>query len=111
VLGVAQGADQRDEIQAELVLGQSESPLGLGSQGPSEAGAIPVATASDLDGHADGPVAGDDGAAVGVGGPEGQSTFGAVGGQAGQIELAVGYGAGGPSGHRCISTSKRCPVS
>ena len=101
VLGVAQGADQRDEVQAELVLGQDETPFGLRSQGPPVPRAVGLPAAADLDDKSDGPVESDHRAAIGVGGPKRRATLRAARGQTGQIELAVGYGSGGPSSHRC----------
>ena len=111
VLGVAQGTDEGDEVEAELVLGQDDATLGLGPHGAAEAWAARVPTASDLDDEAKVSLKGDDGASVGVGGPEGVLTVGAVRGQGGQVEEAVGSKSGGPSGHRCISTSERLLVS
>ena len=58
VLGVAQGADQGDDVEAELVLGQGEAALGLGAVGDGVAGAVRVAAAADLEPEADRAVAG-----------------------------------------------------
>ncbi len=83
MLGVAQGTNEGDEVEAELVLGLDDQPLGLGPHGAAEARAVAVATASDLDHQAEVPFKGHDGASVGVGGPEGMLAFRAARGQGG----------------------------
>ena len=47
VLGMAESADQRHDVEAEFVIGQCEMGLGLGPIGPEEAGAGGIGTASD----------------------------------------------------------------
>ena len=53
VLAVAQGADQGDDVEAELVLRQHDRPLGLRPVGPAMAGAARVLAAADLQPQAD----------------------------------------------------------
>ena len=53
VPGMAQGADQGDDVEAELVLRQGEAPLRLGAQGDGVAGAVRLAAAPDLEPEAD----------------------------------------------------------
>src|SRR5262249_11580149 len=64
--GVAEGADQGDDVEPELVAGQGEAALGLGAVGPVVGGAAGVAAAADGEVQPGEAVQGGDGAAVGV---------------------------------------------
>jgi site-specific DNA recombinase len=68
-LGMPKGADQGDDVEAELVLGQDQPALLLGPQRRAEPSAAAVAAAADLEAQADQPVEGGDGAAGLGGGP------------------------------------------
>ena len=70
VLGVAEPADQGDDVEAELVLRQGEAPLLLGPEAGPMAGAVGVAAAADLEPQPDEAVEGGDGAPGLVGRPE-----------------------------------------
>jgi hypothetical protein len=61
VLGVAEGADQGDDVEAELVLRQGEAVLLLGAEADPVSGAGGLAAAADLQAQADDPVEGSDG--------------------------------------------------
>jgi hypothetical protein len=60
VPGVAQGADEGDDLQGELMLGQSPASFFLGAIGPQEAGAGGIVAASDLQVQADQLIEGSD---------------------------------------------------
>jgi hypothetical protein len=99
VLGMPQGADGGDDVEAELVLGQGEAALLLGPQRDGVAGAVRVATASDLEPEPDRAGQGGDGPLGLVGGPERPGAGGADAGESGQLEGLIGLRAGRPSGH------------
>ena len=80
VLGVAEAADQGQDVEAELVVGQGEVGLGLGAVGPVVAGAVGVGAAADAQGEADDAVEGGDGAVFAVGGPKEMTALRAVSG-------------------------------
>ena len=106
VLGMPQGADQGDDVEAELVLGQGVAALLLGSERDVMAGAAGIATAADLEAEPDGAVEGGDGALADVGGPERPTAAGTGAGQRGQFEGLIGLGAGSPSGHGATPWSR-----
>src|SRR4051812_50227864 len=60
MLGVAEPTDQGDDVQAELVLRQGETPLRLGAEAGLVARAVGVAAAADLQVQADQPLEGHD---------------------------------------------------
>ena len=93
MLGVAEAADQREDVEAELVVGQGEVGLGLGPVGRVVARAGEVGAAPDLEGEPQDPIEGGDGAVVGVVRPEGVAALGAVAGDRGQ---GLGAGRAGP---------------
>ena len=64
VLGVPQGADQGDDVEAELVLGQGEAALLLGAERDARSGGSGVMAAADLEAEPDGAVQGGDGRRV-----------------------------------------------
>ena len=99
VLGVPQGADRGDDVEAELVLGQGEAALLLGAERDAVAGAVGVAAAADLEPEPDGAVQGGDGPLGLVGGPERPAAGGAGPREGGQFEGLIGLGSGAPSGH------------
>src|SRR5262249_16697690 len=71
VLRVPQGADQGDDVQSELVVGQGEPAFGLGSIGATVAGASDVMAPADVQGQASDAVQSGDGASVVVIDPQG----------------------------------------
>jgi hypothetical protein len=99
MLGMAEPADRGDDIEAELVLWQRESPLRLGAEADAAAWALGGAAVTDLEVQADDPVQGRDRPPGEVGRP-GRPAAGGTGPRpAGQLEGAVGLGAGTPSRH------------
>ena len=78
VLGVAEHADQGDDVEAEFVLGQGEAPLLLGPEAGLVAGALGIAAAADLEPEPDEALQGHDGPLGLVGRPERPATGGAV---------------------------------
>jgi hypothetical protein len=88
---MSEPADQRHDIEAELVIGQGEVGLGLGPVGPEEAGAIGIDTASDRQGQVEDAVEGGDGAEIVVTSPEPVLTFGAVEVDGDQAQGAIGF--------------------
>jgi hypothetical protein len=90
MLGVPQGPDEGDDVEAELVLGEDEAALLLGTQRDGVAGAVRVATASDLEPEPDRALEGGDGPLGLVGGPERPGTGGAGAGEGGQFEGPIG---------------------
>jgi site-specific DNA recombinase len=70
MLGVAEPTNQGDDVEAELVLRQGETPLRLGTEADLVASAVGVATTADLQVQADQPLQGHDGALRRGGGPE-----------------------------------------
>ena len=94
VLGVAEPADQGDDVEAELVLRQGEAPLLLGAEAGLVAGAVGVAAAADLEAQADQPLQGDDGALGRGGRPERPGAGGAGPCLGGQFQGPIGPGAG-----------------
>src|SRR5262249_14715740 len=78
VEGVAEPADQGDDVEAELVVGQDDAPLGLRAIGPVEGKAGLVAAASDSQYQPDDALQGGDGAAGGVVGPHEVAAVGAL---------------------------------
>jgi site-specific DNA recombinase len=100
VLGVAEDADRGDDVEPELVLGQDHPALLLGPQGDTEASAVAVAAAADLQPEADQPVEGGDGASGLVGGPQRGPALGAGARQGREVDVAGRFRPGGPSGHR-----------
>ena len=78
VLGIAEPADRRHDVEAELVIGQGEVGLGLGAVGAEEAGAGGIGTASDRQGQPEDAVEGGDGAVVVVVGIGPVPAFGAI---------------------------------
>src|SRR5512135_3507790 len=99
VLGMAQGADQGDDVEAEFMLGESEVALLLGAEGNSPAGAVGRATASDLEPQPDCTAQGRDRTSGLVGRPERPPTVGTGAGEYGQLQGLIGLRAGSPSGH------------
>src|SRR5262245_40399857 len=100
VLGVAQGADQGDDVEAELVVRQGEAALGLRAEGPEEEGTSGSMAAADLQAEAaDAPQSGE-GAAVVVIDVGGGATAGAGRAQGGQGGVGSRLGAPGLAGHR-----------
>ena len=100
MLGMTQGADGGDDIQAKLVLGQDDAALLLGADRDAESGTIGVATASNLEGEADQTLHGSDGAACFISGPEWRSARRAGASQGGQFEDTVRGGSLCTSRHR-----------
>ena len=94
VFGVAEAADQGEDVEAELVVGQGEVGLGLGAVGPVEAATGRVGAAADVQGQAGDGVQGGDGAEVGVVGPEPVLADGAVGHDGVRVWAWVGRGRG-----------------
>ena len=80
VLGVAEAADQGDDVEAELVVGQGEVGFGLGAVGAVVARAGGVGAAADAQRQAGDGVEGRHGAVVGVVDGEALAALGAVGG-------------------------------
>src|SRR5262245_5743295 len=78
VLGVAQGTDEGDDIQPQLMLGQGIAAFGLGAVGPEVGGAVAGAAAADLESEADEAAEGDNGAVVVRVGPPAVAAGGAV---------------------------------
>ena len=64
MFGMAEAADQGDDIEAELVVGQGEEGFGFGAVGAVVAGAVRVGAAAELQGQAGDGVEGGDGAAI-----------------------------------------------
>ena len=77
MLGVAEPADQGDDVEAELVLRQGEAPLLLGAEAGPAAGAVGVAAVADLEPEPDEALEGGDGPPGYVGGPERPAAGGA----------------------------------
>lgn len=50
VFGMTQASDQGENIQAELVVGQSKVGLGFGTKGPEKAWTVGVGAAADVQG-------------------------------------------------------------
>jgi hypothetical protein len=100
VLGVPQGADQGDDVEAELVVWQGEATLLLGSQADAAALAVGVSAGAELEVQSDDAFERGD-RSLGLGrGPGGPSAGGAGLGGVVQLEGAVRERAGGPSRHR-----------
>src|SRR5260221_8825274 len=99
VLGMPQGADGGDDVEAELVLGQGDPALLLGSERDTAARAVGIATPPDLEAKPDRAGQGGDGSLGLVGGPERPGASGAGPGEGGQFEDLIGLRACGPSGH------------
>src|SRR5438270_12667427 len=79
MLGMAKAANERQDIETELVVGKGEMGLGLRTVGMPVAWASGVGTAADAEGKAGDGVERGDGAGIVVGGPERVLTSGAVG--------------------------------
>jgi hypothetical protein len=62
VLGMPEGPDRRDDVEAELVLRQGEAPLLLGAERGAIAGTEGVTAAADLEPQPDGVIEGGNGA-------------------------------------------------
>jgi hypothetical protein len=101
VLGVPQGADQCDDVKAELVLRQCVMALLLGAERGMVARAERVATTPDLEPKPDGALQCGDDAARHVGCPEEPAAGRASSHECGQLEGLLGLRAGTPSGHSC----------
>jgi hypothetical protein len=99
VLGVPQGADEGDDVEAELEFREGEVSLLLGSEGDMVSGTSGLATAADLEAEPDHAVEGGDRALGLVGGPEGAAALGTGAGECGELEGLAGLGSGSPSGH------------
>src|SRR4051812_40362602 len=99
VLGMPQGADQGDDVEAELVLREGVVSLLLGTERDSVARAPRAATATDLEPEPDGAVEGGDGPSGHVGRPERFAARGAGAGECGEIQSLSRLGAATPSGH------------
>jgi hypothetical protein len=99
VLGAAQGADQGDDVEAELVLREGEAALRLGAERDGTSGTSRVATAADPEPEPDRADQGGDGPLGLVGGPERSPAGGAGPRQYGQLDGLIGLRAGTPSGH------------
>ncbi len=84
VLGIAEVADQGDDVEAELMMGQGIVGFRLGTVGLVEAWAGGVGAAPDEEDQADGALQGGDGAAGFVSIPEGVAARRAAPGQGGQ---------------------------
>ena len=78
MLGIAEGADEGDDIESELMLGQGVAAFGLGAVGPEPGGAVAVAATADLQGKADESIEGSDGAVVVIVGPHALAAVGTV---------------------------------
>ena len=91
VLGIAEPADQRHDVEPELVIGQGEVGLGLGPVGSEEAGARGIGAASDGQGQPEDAVEGADGAVVIVVGIGPVLAFGAVEEDRSEGQRAVGF--------------------
>ncbi len=78
VLGIAEPADQRHDVESELMIRQGEVGLGLGPIGAEEAGAGGIGAASDGQGQSEDAVESTDGAIVIVVGIGPVLAFGAV---------------------------------
>jgi hypothetical protein len=79
VFGIAETADEGDDIEAEFVVGQGEVRFRLGSVRAVVAGAVGVGTASDVEGQSGDGVQSGDGAVVGVVKSEALVALGALG--------------------------------
>jgi hypothetical protein len=88
VLGAAEPADERDDVEAEFVPRQGDPALSLGAEGDVVAPAIGGAAAPDQDGQADQAVEGGDDAVALVGGSERPAAAGAGLGQGRQVDLS-----------------------
>ena len=97
VFGVAEAADEGDDVEAELVLGQGVEALGFGAVGLAVAAAVGVVAAADVQEQADQSSEGGDGASVAVVGPEGPSAGRANGSSKGGGVRCVSVGDGVPS--------------
>jgi site-specific DNA recombinase len=109
MLGVAEGADQGDDVQAELVPGQRAAALLLGAQAGLVSGAVGVPTAADLQVQADQPLQGHDGPPRRGRGPEWTGAGGASPRVGRPIHGPIGPGASTPS--RQGMTPRRDPRS
>src|SRR4051794_6288262 len=94
VLGMPQAADQGDDIETELMLGQGVAALLLGTKGDAGGGAVGRATASDLEPQPDRAAQGGDRPSGLVGRPERPATVGTGAGECGQFQGPVGLRAG-----------------
>src|SRR5438270_5170410 len=87
VLGVAERADGGNEVESELALWQCDPTLRLGSHRSAEGRTVGGAAAADLDSQPEGATESDDGAVVGIGGPEWSPPVGTAGRVGRQGEL------------------------
>src|SRR5262249_15047578 len=94
VLGIAEGADVGQDVQAELVLRQRVAALGLGTIGLQIARALPLVAAADVQDEAGQAPERGDSAAVTVVGPHALPAGGAVLVQNGQLVSEGGLGTG-----------------
>jgi hypothetical protein len=78
VFPVAEVADQGDDVEAELMLGQGIAAFGFGSVGLAVASTVGVVTASDVQKEAEESGEGSDGASVAVVGPQTLATGGTM---------------------------------
>jgi hypothetical protein len=99
MLGVPEGADQGDDIEAELVLREGVAAFLLGSEWDGVAWAVRVATASDLKSKPCRALQSRDGPLSFVSRPEGSTAGGAGSRECGQLHGLIGSGSGSPSGH------------
>src|SRR5262249_40889406 len=98
--GVPQGADEGDDVEAKLVLGQGEAALALGAVGAEVAWALLVMAAADsqVQARAAGQLA--EGGVVGVVQPHALATSGAILPLRGQVLENRGLGSARRLGHR-----------
>src|SRR5512135_3294679 len=75
MLGVTEASDQGEDVEAELVVGQSDEGLRSRAAGTAVTRAVGVGAAANAQGEACDRVEGGDGAIFGVGGPEGMTTL------------------------------------
>src|SRR5205823_3497756 len=99
VFGVAEAADEGNDIESELVVGQGEVGLGLGPIRAVKAGARRVGAAADVQGQPGDGVQGGDRAVVAVIRPERVLAFRAVAGDGDQRLHAGRAGARTGAGH------------
>ncbi len=105
VFGVAEAADRGDDVEAELVLREGESPLLLGSEAGPTPGTGGVTTVADLEPEPDQALQGGEGPRRDVGGPERPAAGGAGPRLADQIQGPIGKRAGTPSRHEVTPRS------
>src|SRR4051795_9242046 len=105
MLGVTEASDQGEDVEAELVMGQSDEGLRFRAAGTAVARAVGVGAAAHTQSEARDRVESGDGTVFGVGGPKGMTALRAVSSDRGKGLGLCGARSATVAGHGSPSSS------